>query len=362
MKEICNLDKCCGCNACINICPKQAITIAYNEKGFSYPVINQSLCTNCGLCQKICPSLNKKPTITPLKIFACKNKDENIRNNSSSGGTFQELSNLFINENGHVYGAAFSKKNIVEHIKVSTQEELIKLRGSKYVQSDIKNTFKEVIYDLKDNKKVLFSGTPCQVKALSDYPKSNSENLLLVDIVCHGVPSPKIFEDYKIFLEKQYNSKIIKINFRYKTNNMVQNMKIDFENGQTYISTFETGDYYYILFVKDLILRDSCYNCDYKSFNRVSDISLADFWGYDKGVAKNFGDKKGVSLVLINTNKGLEYFEKIKNNLHYLEINKEDCYPYNCFSNFKIPELYNDFWNEYLKNGFESAINKYIKK
>lgn len=362
MKEICIQSKCCGCNACANICPQKAITLLPDEKGFSYPIIDQALCTNCGICQKVCPAFNKEPNINPLKIFACKNKNEDIRATSSSGGTFQELANIFIEENGHVYGAAFSQNNVVEHIKTSTQDELMKLKGSKYVQSDTKTVFKEVINDLKNNKKVLFSGTPCQIQALSDFPKSNLENLLLVDVVCHGVPSPKIFEDYKEYLEKQYNSKIIKINFRHKAENRVQNIKIDFENGQTYISCIENGDYFYTLFLKDLILRDSCYNCNYKSFNRVSDISLADFWGYDKGIAKEFGDTKGISLVLINTIKGLDYFEKIKNNLHYMEITANDCYPYNCFSNFKIPELYNDFWNEYLTNGFEIAVNKHIKK
>lgn len=361
MKEICSQNTCCGCQVCANICPKQAITMSTTEKGFYFPIINESLCVDCGLCKKTCPSLNANPINEPIKIFACKNKNENIRKTSSSGGTFQELSSLILNNNGSVYGVGFSKEHTVEHQRATSQNELEGLKGSKYVQSNTKNIFQDVLKDLKNGKEVLFSGTPCQVQALKNISKANQDNLFLIDVVCHGVPSPKIFEDYKSYLEKTYNSKIIKINFRHKENNRVQNMKIDFENGESYISAIETGDYFYSLFLKDFILMEKCYSCNYKSFSRVSDISLADFWGYDKGIAKNFGDKKGVSLVLINTQKGLDLFDKIKNNLHYLEVQKEDCYPYNCFSNFKMPEVYNELWEEYLKNGFSSIIDKYIK-
>ena len=362
METICDQNTCCGCRACENICPQKAITMVADSKGFLYPKINKDLCIECNLCKEVCPFLNTKQIKTPLKIYACKNKNQKIRNTSSSGGTFQEISNLVLKQNGSIYGAGFTNKHTVEHVRATTLEELENIKGSKYVQSDMKQVFKHITNDLNDDKTVLFSGTPCQVSAIKNFDINNSNNLILVDVVCHGVPSPKIFEDYKKYLETTYNSTITKINFRHKDKESTQNIKIDFANNQSYISNVAKNDFFYYLFLKDIILRDSCYNCEYKNFSRIGDISLADFWGYSKGPAKDFGDNKGVSLVLINTQKGLEIFNQIKENLDCFEISKEDCYPYNCFSNFKIPEFYNDFWNEYLKNGFEASVNKYIEK
>lgn len=358
MREICTKNNCCGCRLCENICPQNAITMGFDEKGFLYPVINTNLCTNCQLCKKYCCGNNIKPLSEPLKIYACKNKNSQTRSSSSSGGTFQEIANLVLNQNGTVYGAGFNNNYTVEHVKATNLNELENIKRSKYVQSDMKDTVQIIAKDLEQNKKVLFSGTPCQVHSIKNY--LNNDNLIFVDIVCHGVPSPIIFEDYKKYLENKYNSKIININFRYKDENAIQNMKIDFENGKSYISNFLQKDIFYNLFLKDIILRDSCYSCEYKNFNRISDISLGDFWGYEKGSAKDFGDNKGISLVLINTQKGLELFQNIQDKLEYFEVKKEDCYPYNCFSNFKIPQEYSHFWEEYLKNGFKYIAEKYF--
>lgn len=358
MENICEPNNCCGCRACENICPQNAITMLPNDKGFLYPHIDNEKCINCGLCQKTCPIFNKTVQQNPIKIFACKNKSETIRKNSSSGGTFQALSELFFQNEGFVYGAGFNQNNIVTHLKATNLNELNTIRGSKYVQSNMNTIFNDILNNLKDNKNILFSGTPCQVDALKQYTKSH-DNLLLVDILCYGVPSPEIFENYKALLEKKYNSKITTINFRHKENDFLQNIKITFENGETYISNSNNGDYFYKMFNDKLSLRKSCFSCKYKDFNRVGDISLGDFWGYQNGPAKDFGDTKGVSLVLINTPKGLDFFNKIKDKIEYLEIQKEDCYPYNCFSNFPIPLLYDEFWNTYINNGLEYTIKKY---
>lgn len=359
MQYICELEKCCGCKACMNICPKQAIKMEMNEKGFEYPKINQELCINCGLCKKVCPVNTPKKLNTPIKVYACKNKNQTVRGSSSSGGVFEEICKEILNENGIVYGAIFNSDNIVEHGKAETLEELEKIKKSKYVQSNMKKVYLKVREDLKLNKKVLFSGTPCQVEAIDNSNVINKENLFLVDVVCHGVPSPKIFEEYKNYLEEKYESKIINVNFRFKNEKSTQNIKIDFENGESYISNVSEGDYFYKLFLEDIILRDSCYECKYKEFERYGDISLADFWGYEKGSAKNFGDNKGISLVLVNSEKGMRMFDKIKNNIDYMEVSKEECYPYNCFSNFSKPERYDRIWKDYLENGFKETVKKY---
>ena len=359
MKNICSEEECCGCRACENRCPVKAITMLEDEKGFLRPSIDENKCINCGLCKKVCPVISKENLRVPIKVYACKNINEEIRVSSSSGGIFEELSKAIFKENGSVYGAGFSKENRVEHTKANNLDELEALKKSKYVQSDMKNTYQEMEKDLKEQKEILFSGTPCQVNAIKNFFSRNIDNICLIDIVCHGVPRPKVFEDYKLYLEKKFDSKIDKINFRYKNEKSTQNIKVDFKNGKSYLSNRKDGDYFCRLFIEDIILRDSCYNCRYKSFERCGDITLADFWGYENGVAKEFGDNKGVSLVLINTEKGLDMFEKIKANIQYMEIEKKDCYEYNCFCNFKLPERYEYFWSEYLENGFESAISKF---
>lgn len=358
MEKVCNIERCMGCMACENICPVNAIEKVKNDRGFYEPKINKKICINCKMCQSVCPEITDIVKVEPIRIYACKNKEFEARMSSSSGGTFLELAKKIFESDGSVYGAAFNDENKVVHIKAENEIEFEPIKKSKYVQSDVGNIYESLEEDLKKGRKVIFSGTPCQVQAALNLNEELRENLYLIDVVCHGVPSPGIFEDYKKYLENKYNSKIIKINFRYKTEKSTQNIKVDFENGETYISSHVDGDLYYSLFADDISLRQSCYDCKFKSFERISDVSLADFWGYRKGPAENFGDNKGVSLILINTHKGLELFEQIKNKIDYMEINREDCEPYNCFKNFVIPSKREDLWNDYLSNGIETLISK----
>lgn len=360
MIEICDKASCLGCGVCENICPQKAIKMEYSAKGFLEPKIDQKLCIDCKLCENVCPIKNKIEKILPLKIYACKNKDAEKRNTSSSGGVFQELSEYVLNKDGFVFGAAYNEKIKVVHEKVKDINELQKLKGSKYLQSNVLQSYNEVCEELANNKDVLFSGTPCQIQAMKNMKKQNEEKLLLVDVVCHGVPSPGVFEDYKKHLENQYNSKIVKVNFRYKYKNETQNVKVDFENGESYISNYLEGDIFYRLFFKDLILRNSCYDCKFKDFERVSDISIADFWGIEKTSAKEFADKKGISLVLINNEKGLKYFDSIKDKLDFVQIERNDCEPYNCFKPFKISENVDKMWNTYIEKGLHEVVKKFL--
>lgn len=334
--KICDKKACTGCSACMNACPKKAIKMDYDEHGFLAPIVDNEKCVSCGLCREICQANKQVKKNQLIKVYACKNKNEKIRLSSSSGGIFQEFAEVIISKNGNVYGAVFDENFKVIHKKVNNLLDIEKVKKSKYVQSDMKNVIQEIRQDILEEKQVLFSGTPCQVQALNSRGLRQKENLYTVDLVCHGVPSPKIFEEYKKFLESKYNSKIVDINFRWKDEESTQNIKIIFENGEEYISNKEKGDIFYNLFLEDLILRDSCYSCQYRELNRVSDISIADFWGIEKGKYKDFYDKKGISLVLINTEKGLELFNSIKEKIEFVEIEDRDFINFNSFEKAKL--------------------------
>lgn len=350
---------CTGCSSCEKVCPNSAIKMREDEKGFLYPEIINKYCTNCGICKRNCPILARKTDENnEQEIYAMKNKNEDIRAKSSSGGFFYEYAKTILEQNGSIYGAAYNNFNEVEHIRIDNIENLNKLQGSKYIQSMTKNSYNEVKIDLEKGLKVLFSGTPCQIDGLKAYlnrKRVDLENLYTCDIVCHGVPSPKVFKDYLKDLEKKYNSKIKKVNFRHKENSHTQNIKIDFENGESYISNYNQKDNFYRLFLQDLILRESCYKCRYTSFDRVGDITLGDFWGIEKTI-QNFDDKKGVSLVLVNTKKGKEIFEKIKENFQIEKTCRENCIQRNLQKPVDQIENYDELWENYLSNGYEKLL------
>ncbi len=357
-----NKYNCTGCGACSKVCPSSAIKMREDEKGFLYPEIMHKYCTNCGMCKRICPNLaERKEQANKINIYAMKNENEQIRATSSSGGVFYEYAKTILDEKGTIYGAAYNTFNEIEHIQVDSIENLYKLQGSKYVQSTITNIYEQIKDDLNKDKKVLFSGTPCQVVGIKTYlerKRINTDKLYTCDIICHGVPSPKVFKDYLKKLEKQYNSKIKSVNFRHKENNHTQNIKIEFEDGQTYISNYNQKDEFYQLFLNDLILRESCYNCKYTNFDRVGDITLGDFWGIEKTI-QNFDDKKGISLVLVNSEKGKEIFEKIKYKYKLQETNKENCIQKNLKQPCEKPKQYDKLWEDYLKEGYNKLIEKF---
>ena len=308
-----NKNQCCGCTACRNICPKNAITMAEDGCGFFYPQINQSLCVDCGLCKSVCAFQNginiTQKSDYPL-FYAVKNKDEAIRKTSSSGGVFATLSEYVLKNDGVVYGAAFNNAMNVVHMRADNIADCKKFRSSKYVQSRLLNTFRSVRNDLENGLTVLFSGTGCQIVGLKAFLKKDYEKLFLADIICHGVPSPKIFNDYKKFAEGKANSKINYINFRAKKiYGETQDINVKFENGKSYCE-FPDVDYFKQLFSKNLILRPSCFECKYTNTTRCSDITLGDFWGISKSLP-NFDDKKGVSLVIINSQKGKKIMDEI---------------------------------------------------
>lgn len=318
--KICDLDKCTGCGACFNICNKDAISMKQDCKGFLRPYVDGNKCISCGLCIKTCPvnTLTSKHK-TENSCYSAKNKNNTIRQQSSSGGLFTAFAEYILNKNGVVFGAAFSDDcDSVIHKLCETIEDLDELRGSKYLQSEIGNTYSQVKNILNDSRYVLFSGTPCQISGLKNYLNCDYEKLLTIDVVCHGVPSPLIYKKYKDSVKQILSSsKILKYYFRDKgTGWSSSSTKIIGDNNSVYTQK-NNIDPFFATFNKELFLRDCCHKCQYNSVERVSDITLADFWGYSPSSFKMRNDEKGISLVLVNTTRGNEFFDAIKNKIIY---------------------------------------------
>ncbi|MBD5401708.1 4Fe-4S binding protein, partial [bacterium] len=304
--------ECTGCGACFNICPVKSISMIENEEGFLYPVIDETKCTNCGLCKKSCPLNDRKNnnTKTP-ECYAVMANDE-IRSKSSSGGMFTLLANYVIEKGGYVCGAAFNQDWSVSHIIIDNKNDLDKLRGSKYLQSNTEKCFTEIKQLLKNNKLVLFTGTPCQVAGLYSYLGTNYDNLLSMEILCHGTPSYKILNKY--LKENHKDKKLEVINFRDKSLNWgCANLTIYHDSNK--ISVFNAKDDAYEKgFHKSLFNRESCAPCKFAQLPRIADITAGDWWGIDK-IKPELNDKKGTSLVLINNKKAKKIFLELKSQM-----------------------------------------------
>lgn len=348
---------CCGCTACYSVCPKSAITMKADERGFSYPSVNEELCVNCGICKNVCDfQKSERENYVDLednKILAVKHKDFSERISSRSGGTFMAVCDYVLERNGVIYGAAFGENLKVKHIRAESKEQVNRLKGSKYVQSDMGDTFSMVKKDLKDGRYVLISGTACQTAGLKSFlKKTDTEKLIICDIVCHGVPSPLFYEDYLKYLERKSRSAVTEFNFRDKYFGWASHIE-GYKAKKKYFSNIYTD-----LFYKHIMFRPSCEKCRYTSFNRPSDITLADFWGIDKAVS-GFNDNKGVSLIIVNTAKGQGIIDEVSSKLDIRESNKTDCLQ----PNLQHPSVFSDrteeFWRDYTSNGIEFVIKKY---
>lgn len=320
---------CCGCNACAQRCPKHCIILTEDHEGFLYPKVNTELCIECGLCEKVCPVINQKPKKGPLEVYAAINPDEQIRKESSSGGIFTLLAEKIIQENGVVFGARFDENWEVRHDYTETIEGLAVFRSSKYVQSRIEDNYLKAEKFLKEKRKVLFSGTPCQIAGLKKFLRKEYDNLLTVDFICHGVPSTKVWRMYldetcrnlikrgssSNFIDEGRRSYIEAINFRHKILGWKRSsffLKLNSAFIQSEKNTegiFEpfSENAFMKAFLSDTILRPSCYQCPCKSGKSTSDITIADYWNIQQ-VLPEFDDDKGISLVLTNTSKGENIF------------------------------------------------------
>lgn len=327
-ESIINKTDCMGCYACYNICPIKCITMEVDREGFWYPKIDRSICVGCGLCDEVCPSLNKKEVNNKPQAYACINKDEKIRSESSSGGMFTIIAEYVFENGGVVFGVGFNDLFEVEHSYVERKEELNKFRGSKYVQSKVGDTYKQAKAFLENKRLVLYSGTPCQISGLHSYLGSYYENLITIDLICHGVPSPSVWSKYVKFREINSKSKVKEISFRKKTFGWKKFSEYFlFENDFVYLESLDK-DLYLQSFLKNICLRPSCYYCKFKSLHRESDITLADFWGIEH-INPKMDDDKGTSLIFLNSQKGIVLFSKIKKNMKFEKVDIDEAVQYN---------------------------------
>lgn len=356
---------CCGCTACMSICPTAAISMRSDEEGFKYPFVDEALCMDCGLCLKVCAfkrRSNEKESQEMPFVYAAKHRNEYVRMQSSSGGMFTALSDHILNKNGAVYGAAYDEDIVCRHIRATTKEESALCRGSKYVQSDIQETFKLIKKDLNDEKKVLFTGTPCQVDGLNAFlgKESNIENLLTVDFICHGVPSPKVFAEYIKHHEEGSKKKIVEYYNRCKDKGWGHTEKVVYEDGSFDHTSMLSQSWKY-LFYANVTLRPSCYRCPYTQVKRCSDITIADFWGADKSIPE-FSDEKGISLILVNTEKGKEYLNMLHSDMLFLESDINTCISMQ--GNLRRPTIVDSkkrkqFWVDYHTKGISYVLKRY---
>ena len=309
-------DKCYGCRACEQICPKLAIVMKEDEEGFFYPEVNKEKCINCNLCSKVCPYSNELYKTKIRKVYAVQYKNEKNLMESSSGGAFSLFADYILSIGGYISGCIFDENLIPRHVVSNKKEIISKMRGSKYVQSDIRSTYKEIKDLLNSKKIVLFTGTPCQVDGLKRYLMKEYDNLFTLDLICHGVPSFKILEEY-LNSEKNKGKKIEKIKFRdKKLNGWCSQGSIKFNKKIKNISPFNNSYYYYYL--KNCINRYSCYTCKYSSINRVGDITIGDYWNLNNLLPK-LDTSKGYSVILISSPKGEKLFESVKDKSFYYE-------------------------------------------
>lgn len=361
MIEIKEKKNCCGCSACYNVCPKSAIIMEYDDYGFEYPHVDKSRCINCKLCEKVCPIINFRSEKNNPMAYACKNKDEEIRKESSSGGIFTLLGEEIIKNGGVVIGASLDENLNLKHTVASKVSELDEIRKSKYLQSKINNTYKIAKEYLENDDYVLFTGTPCQIAGLKSYLKKDYKRLYTQDIICHGVPSKKLFSEYIKENEKSLNEKIKKINFRNKDSGW-KNYSVDLKSNNHEIKQKSNKNDYIKLFLMNIALRDSCYDCKFKNYNNLSDITLGDLWGIEN-LCPELDDNKGTSLVMLNTNKGKELFERIKDMMICKKIDIEDAVKYN--HSMKESSMLNpkrdEFFNDLGILKYKKLIKKYIK-
>lgn len=358
-KAISDLDKakCSGCGVCGYICPASAISFIDDSEGYRVPAIDTSKCIGCGKCITYCHLQSQDlniPNNGILQHYAVKHSDD-IRKKSRSGGVFVAISDYVLSQGGIIFGAAMDQGFSVFHTSAVNALQRDLFCGSKYVQSNTEGVYAELDYLLNKGKCVLYTGTPCQIAAVARiFDPRKYSNLYLLDFICHGVPSPGLWKDYINWVEHHYKMHLVDIDFRdkdkYSWESHVQ--RLEFEYKTTWSRRYTN------LFTSSLCLRESCYVCPYAKVERVSDFTMGDFWGIDE-INKEFNDGKGISLLILRTQKALELFERIKGDIEYIETSDYELGHYNLKRPTKRPSNRNEFVETYKSKGFEYCSNKY---
>ncbi len=356
---ICERKKCTGCFACVNICPKGCIHMEENEFGEIYPKIDEEKCIHCNLCKKTCPAINKVQRNNPISTYASFAKEHNIQENSNSGGIAALIYSYILENGGIVYGVSnIDEKNEFKFIRADEKNKLEDLKKSKYVHAKINNIFQQVKNDLVSEKYVVFIGTPCQIAGLKNYLKKDYSNLLTCDLICHGVVAKSLLQEdlksHKIKLDD-----VKKIYFR-KNNNYCF---VIYKKDGSQIEINKEKDYFLTLFLSGELLRENCVECDYANSNRVGDITLGDFWGLkstNKFILENY--KNGMSLVLINTKKGKDFFDNIKKYVNFEERPLEEAINGNTQLIHPVGNIEGNkrFREYYKKYGYKKACRKIL--
>lgn len=358
-----NKKDCNGCGVCSSKCPKHAILMKKDEEGFLYPIIDKQKCINCGICRKVCPNVYYKNSENISKAYISYTKNDIDKKNSASGGMYYAIAKYVIGLNGVIFGVAYDNNLVARHEYAETIEEAKKFRGSKYVRSDLNNSYKTVEKFLKDDRYVLFTGTPCQCQGLRSYLKNKYNKLITCEIICHANPSPLVFELYKNNIESRYSKKIKKIDFRSKENGWHnQTPIIEFDDA----SMIEDNSYFKS-FVGEMINRPSCYDCRFCTIDRHSDFTIGDAWGINKIDQSIKDDDTGLSLFVVNTEKGFKIFDEIKSELFFKETDIEKAFSFNHHCNVKVNDR-RDLFFEQINSGeindenIIEYMNKYTKE
>lgn len=326
MNNMINIDKkelCCGCNSCGDICPQNAINYAEDDEGFLYPRVAEDLCIECGLCEEVCPMVDEGEVrvgnIATPKCYAANHKRIDIRFKSTSGGAFTALAESFIRGGGYVGGAIYTKDWHVRQIVTNSLEDLEILRRSKYIQSNASGYYSRIKDLLKQGEKVMAVGLPCQIAALKKYTKTCDNNLITVDLICRYINSPFAYMRYIEYLEKKYKSQVIDIKAKDKELGWRRlTHRVKFKNGNTYYGIYGVDKFMQASMQANCLSRPACYSCKFKGFPRIADITIGDYW--TKGEKSMLDDDIGTSVIMLNSNKGIEIFEKIKGNMKFEEV------------------------------------------
>lgn len=324
MIEIKNKVDCCGCNACGDACTHGAITFKTDIEGFWYPEVDKAKCVDCGLCEKVCPIINvkelKKNDLPKSICYAAEHKNMEVVFDSTSGGLFSALADIMYKSEGYVGGAVFNEDFSVRQYISNNKEDLVRIRSSKYLQSSLEGFFKQVRELVRKGENVLVCGSPCQMAALRSFLRKDYDNLIIADYICRGTNSPKVWRKYLDSFEERYGSKVVYCKAKskeYGWRNLTQ--KVILENGKHVYETKDQSNYTKGYLQTGVYCRPSCYDCKFKGYPRISDITLADFWGIEK-VNTSMEKNLGTSLVMVNSKKGEAYFEKVKKRINYVEV------------------------------------------